>query len=71
MKFTKHQLKKIAEQIRLASWAQGAILYSDLHLFTRDVTIGVVSCLWVILQITALIIDKNDIDNNGNEGDRK
>lgn len=72
MKFSNHQLKKIAEQIRLVSWAQGAILYSDLHLFTRNVTIGVVVCFWFATQITALIVDRNvDVDNKDGKGDTK
>lgn len=60
MKFTPKQLEKISEQMRLASWAQGAIFYSDLHLFNRNVTIVVVICLWCFFQVIALYIDKGD-----------
>ena len=60
MKFTKKQLEKIADQSRLLSWAQGAICYTDLHLFSKNVTIPFIGCFWILFQITALFIDKGD-----------
>jgi hypothetical protein len=58
MKFNNHQLKRIAEQMRLTSWAQGAILYSDLHIFSRNVTIILVFGIWIFFQISALFTER-------------
>jgi len=69
MKFNKYQLKKVADQSRLTSWAQGAILYTDLHIFSRDVTIVLICGFWIFFQVLALYAEKNlkddEKDNKG------
>ena len=59
-KFTKKQLEKSADQIRLLSWAQGAILTSTsgFKLPLNYEIIILIMLLWVFFQVIALIIDK-------------
>ena len=60
MSLTKKQLGKVAEQLRLLSWAQGAILTSTsgfklpLDLKVMVIIMG----LWIFLQSVALVFDK-------------
>ncbi|MFN8771017.1 MAG: hypothetical protein ACK5Z5_06565 [Neisseriaceae bacterium] len=57
---SKRQLEKIADQIRLLSWAQGAIFTSaagfDFKL--NFITIAVIVILWIFLQIAASMVDQ-------------
>ena len=58
MKFSKKQLEKLADQIRLLSWAVGAILTNALHVSLNWYTIVFIFILWVSLQSLALYFDK-------------
>ena len=60
MVFSKKQLGKMADQARLLAWAQGAIFYSDLQLFSKNVTISVVISFWFFFQIVALYADRGE-----------
>lgn len=60
MKFTKKQLEKMADQTRLLSWAQGAIITSTTG-FNFHVSFSVGSIIiinFIILQLLALYLDK-------------
>ena len=57
IRFTKKQLEKLADQIRLLSWAQGAIFTKGLDLDVNLYTVGVIIFLWIILQGGAFFMD--------------
>jgi len=57
MKFTKKQLEKLADQIRLLSWAQGAVFTTALHINMGWLIGGFIVVLWIFLQCVALYID--------------
>lgn len=57
MKFNKKQLEKLADQIRLLSWAQGAIFTTGLHINMGLFSGGIVVIFWIFLQYVALYID--------------
>ena len=61
---TKKQLEKIADQLRLLSWAQGAILSSStgFHLKLNFGVAIIIGLLWVFLQIMSIILDKRSED---------
>lgn len=60
MKFSKKQLEKMADQTRLLSWAQGAIITSSvgLHVSVTLLTLTTIAGTFVFLQIVALFLDK-------------
>ncbi|MDQ5921703.1 MAG: hypothetical protein QG673_1762 [Pseudomonadota bacterium] len=60
MKFTKKQLEKLADQTRLLSWAQGAIITSasGFNLTISLATVSVIIINFVTLQILGLFFDK-------------
>jgi hypothetical protein len=60
MKFSKKQLEKAADQIRLLSWAQGAIITSSsgLHWLLNGYVMTLIVLLFFGLQFFALYIDK-------------
>jgi|LakMenEpi03Aug12_release.lakeMendotaPanAssembly.Ray.scaffolds.fasta_scaffold3333609_2 hypothetical protein len=58
MKFSKKQLEKMADQIRLLSWGQGAILTSSLHVNLNWFTMLLIFVLWMSLQGAALYFDR-------------
>ena len=57
---TKKQLEKIADQLRLLSWALGAILTSTsgYNLKLNFMTSILIFILWLFLQLVAIIVDK-------------
>ena len=57
---SKRQLEKIADQIRLLSWALGAILTSSngFHLRSNLGILALIVFLWLYLQFVAIIMDK-------------
>jgi len=59
MKFSKKQFEKVADQLRLLSWAQGAIITSTsgLHFSGSILTSIIIVGLFVFLQIVALFLD--------------
>lgn len=60
MRFTKKQYEKLADQFRILSWAQGAILTSATGFklpLTIDV-VGIIITLWIFFQAISLILDK-------------
>lgn len=60
LKFTKKQLERTADQTRLLSWAQGAMITSTsgLHLQLSVPVIILTVTLWISLQFLALQFDK-------------
>ena len=60
IKITKKQFEKMAEQFRILSWAQGAIMTSASGFGLRMgvITVGIVVGLWVVFQIVSLILDE-------------
>lgn len=61
IKVSQKQLDKIADQLRILSWAQGAIA-TQLHFKFSYVTILTISLLWLIFQTLALYLER---DKNG------
>jgi len=59
IKFNLRQLKKIAEQLRLLSWGQGAIIFSQYGFNFHNAILGkiLVFIFWIICQIVAVFID--------------
>ncbi len=57
---SKKQLEKIADQLRLLSWAQGAILTSTsgFNLKLNFKVIVTIMLVWIFLQFVAVIMDK-------------
>lgn len=55
--FSTKQLEKLADQIRLLSWAQGAILSTALHIHIGWFSGVAIVMLWIFLQCIALYID--------------
>ena len=60
-KFNRRQLEKIADQARILSWAMGAVV-NYLYNGNIYVKIAIISVLWFILQIVAIIVEgDNDV----------
>jgi hypothetical protein len=57
---SKRQLEKIADQLRLLSWALGAILLSttSFHLKFNFGVATIIGLLWIFLQLISLMLDK-------------
>jgi hypothetical protein len=57
---TKKQLEKIADQLRLLSWALGAILTSSsgYNLKLNFMVSILIFMLWLFLQLVAIVVDK-------------
>lgn len=69
IKFTKKQLEKIADQLRLLSWAQGAIFITGFHVSFNWASILLVGIFWIGLQGAALHLDKrSDSHDNCSNG---
>ncbi len=60
VRFNQHQVNKFADQLRLLSWAQGAIFFKELHYFSFNGTIIVIVFLFVLFQLIAAFIDKGE-----------
>lgn len=58
IKFSQRQLDKIADQLRILSWAQGAIA-TQLHFGWSYVIIFLIICLWVVLQSVACFLERD------------
>lgn len=60
-KFNRRQLEKIADQARILSWAMGAVV-NYLYNGNIYVKISVISVLWIVLQVVAIIFEgDNDV----------
>ena len=59
MKFTKKQLEKMADQTRLLSWAQGAIITSasGFNFHINLFTVSIIIMNFIVLQILGLYFD--------------
>ena len=60
IELSKRQLEKVADQLRLLSWALSAILTSTngFHLESSFMVLFIVVVLWLFLQFIAIIMDK-------------
>lgn len=60
IELSKKQLEKIADQIRLLSWALGAILTSSsgYNLKLNFIVSILIFILWLFLQLVAITVDK-------------
>ena len=60
IELSKRQLEKVAEQLRLLSWALSVILTSTngFHLESNFMVLSMVVVLWLFLQFIAIIMDK-------------
>lgn len=57
MRLKKKQFDKLADQVRLLSWAQCSVLYSDLPIKHNYAIISLIVLFWAILQCMALYFD--------------
>lgn len=60
IRFNQHQINKCADQLRLLSWAQGAIFFKELHYFSYHGRIIVIVFLFGLFQLIATFIDKGE-----------
>ena len=60
IELSKRQLEKVAEQLRLLSWALSVILTSTngFNLESNFIVLSMVVVLWLFLQFIAIIMDK-------------
>lgn len=58
IKFSQRQLDKIADQLRILSWAQGAIA-TQLHFDWSYAIIFSIVCIWITLQSIACFLERD------------
>lgn len=58
IKFSQRQLDKIADQSRILSWVQGAIV-TQLHIEFSYAIISLIICIWLGLQSFATFLERD------------